>query len=50
MRDENVNNAKSRRDHKTYICVACGTTEALIDGGFEEADEIETAFVSKVKS
>ncbi len=50
MRDEEVMNALSRRDNKTYICSPCGTTEALIDGGFEEADEIETTFVSKVKA
>ena len=50
MRDKEVMNALSRRDNKTYICNPCGTAEALIDGGLEEADEVETTFVSKVNA
>ena len=50
MRDEEAMNALSRRDNETYICSPCGTAEALIDGGFEEADKVETSFVSKVKA
>ncbi len=48
MRDEEVMNALSRRDNKTYICSPCGTTEALIDGGFEEVNKVETDFVAKI--
>ncbi len=48
LADEEVMNALSRRDNKTYICSPCGTTEALIDDGFEIADKVETAFVAKV--
>ena len=50
MADEEVMNALSRRDNKTYICSPCGTAEGLIDAGFQEADDIETAFVAKVKT
>jgi len=49
LAENEVMNALSRRDSKTYICTPCGTAEALIDGGFEIADDIETAFVAKVK-
>ena len=50
MRDEEVMNALSRRDNKTYIYTPCGTAEALIDACFEKADKVEIDFVAKVVS
>ena len=50
MHKKEVMNALSRRDNKTYICTPCGTEEALIDAGFQAADDRETAFVSKIKA
>jgi uncharacterized Zn finger protein len=48
MRDEEIKNASSRRDNKTYICSDCGTAEALIDSGFVNAknnpDEFENDY------
>ena len=31
MENEEVRNALSRRDNKTYICSDCGTEEAMFD-------------------
>lgn len=50
LQEEEVMNALSRRDNKTYICSECGTMEGLIDAGILSADKVELAFVSKVKT
>jgi len=33
MKEDNIINALSRRDNKTYICSQCGMEEAMIDAG-----------------
>jgi hypothetical protein len=48
MRDEEVRNALSRRDNKTYICSPCGEAEAMIDAGFARKDAHEFEFCAKV--
>lgn len=45
MYDDEVLNALSRRDNKTYICSDCGTEEALIDAGILPESTIELDFI-----
>jgi hypothetical protein len=43
MYEEDVMNALSRRDNKTYICSPCGTEEAFIDYGIKDQSLISQA-------
>lgn len=47
LNTEQVLNALSRRDNKTYICNRCGDDEALIDGGYKAVDVTERRFVER---
>lgn len=47
LRSEEVENALSRRDNKTYICSGCGTEEAFLDAGLATYLEDEKGAVQR---
>lgn len=50
LHDEEIMNALSHRDSKTYICSLCGDEESFIDSGFQEIDQRERDFVAAVQT
>ena len=46
LHDDDILNALSHRDKKTYICNGCGDTEALIDYGLLKPGKMERDFAA----